>query len=123
MAFYNEKKDGDSVFLSEIYTNATAQGFESIAVLTGFDSGANALAVYNGLKKDGAAIRNAYASDGEYFIEVVFDSLFIKLFDIDGVAKKGEGGECVYRKIEAYGDKLYYFDGNYFYTKFDYIGD
>lgn len=109
--------------VKEIYTSATGKGFESVAVLSGFETGAQALAVYNGLKKDGATVRNAYASDGEYFLEVVFNDIFIKIFNIDGIAKKGDCGNCIYRKLDAYGDILYFFDGQTFYKSFEYIGD
>lgn len=109
--------------VEQIYTNATEKGFESVAVLTGFESGAQALAVCNGLKKDGATVRNAYASDGEYFVDVLFNEKFIELFKIDAIAKKGARGDCVFRRLEAYGDKLYYFDGKDFFIDFEYIGE
>lgn len=111
------------------YTNATVKGFETVLQLTGFGSGAQALAVCNGLKKDGVTVRNAYASDGGYFIEVVLDSKAFEILRIDENAEKAPCQDyclpkfSIYRKQEAYGDKIYYLvNGGLFYD-YESIGD
>lgn len=111
------------------YTNATEKGFETVLQLTDFESGAQALAVCNGLKKDGATVRNAYASDGEFFVEVVLNSKAFELLRIEERAEKVPcQGYClpkfsIYRKQEAYGDKIYYLVNGALFYDFERIGD
>lgn len=113
----------------DAYTNALEQGFETVLTLTGFTSGAQALAVYNGLKKDGATVRNAYASDGDFFLEVVLNQKGFNLLKIDQQAKKVPARLhdlsklCIYRKLDAYSDILYYLVDGVIYYDFESIGD
>ena len=111
------------------YTNATEKGFETVLQLTGFESGAQALAVCNGLKKDGATVRNAYASDGEYFVEVTLDGKAFELLRIDERAEKVPCQDyclpkfSIYRRQETYGDKIYYLVNGALFYDFESLGD
>ena len=113
----------------DAYTEATEKGFETVIVLTGFTSGAQALAVCNGLKKDGATVHNAYASDGDFFVEIILNK---KAFDLLGIQNKatkvpaniaGLPKFCIYRKLESYYDILYYLIDGELYYELESIGD